>query len=622
MRLTRQIAVRTVGLLTVAATFAGALVWHGHTVFADTTPPPAPANFRLSPGSVTADGTVVLTWDAPSAADVTHYEVYRYPGAALIPTADALTYLGRTENANTYYIDTAPTEGSYHYAVRAVDAAGNAGPLTTWVAITADFPANGTGTITPDSTAPGAPAGLSTGAAYSKTRRVTLTWTASNAPDLWRYLIYRSNGAETKMVAYAEAGTASYAETLTQDGAYTYYIIAQDKTGNASPASGTAAITVDGTSPAVQITAPVAGQSYSPGTALTIAATITENGSGYDPSGVKYYLDGVQLTSPTLPQLASGSHTVKVEVTDRAGNTGSAESTFTVAAAPDTAAPQNLTAPAYRKERNVTLTWQPPLTNAVTQYRVYRTPAGGTATAVGTTPHNVTQFTDTVAADGVYSYHVVAENGTAAGAASAPVTVTVDTVAPTVSIRSPKDGETYRQKGSLSVAVSVADALSGKDPASVRLFLDGAPLSVSTIDLARLTPGAHSLKAEAADRAGNTASQAVSFTVKARTQDDDDDDDDDDEDRDDARQDLIDLLQDLREEIHHGIYKALLKKAENGSIREFVKLVQNQAGKHISPSAAKKLLKAAGERDGDDDDHDGEKKARKHEHKQRGRSHR
>ncbi len=590
---------RSAAVLTTAAFLAGTVLWGARPALADSVAPPAPANMRVSPSGISTDGTAILTWDAAAATDVAYYQIFRYSGAQS-PAASELTYLGRTEDTRTYFIDHAPGEGQFRYAVMAVDQSGNAGQVSAWVGLTVDLPTNGSGNVVPDTTAPDAASAFAAGAAYRKERAVTLTWTGSQAPDLWRYLVYRADGAQApKMIAYVAAGTNTYTDTVTADNSYRYYIIAQDKTGNASAASANASTVVDAAAPVVQITAPVAGQTYLQGSTITIAATITEGAAGYEASAVKYFLDGAQVASPTLnlTGLSIGSHTVKVEVADRAGNVGSAQASFLVnSATVDPTAPRSLTAPQYSKSRSVSLSWSAPASGTVTQYMVYRTTGTGSAVLVGATQATITQYTDMVPADGLYSYYVVASNGTSVGQPSNLAATQVDTVAPTINVGAPISGKRYEKNGTLAVQVTVSDAGSGYEPSAVKLYLDGSALTGSTINLAALSEGSHAFKVEARDRAGNIALKTVSFSVG---QVDDDDEDDDDDHHKAPRRDLLDLLTTLRNKIHHGHFSALWAKAKSGNIKSFEEHVRKHRGKFIDKDAADKLLKALEEHDED-----------------------
>jgi hypothetical protein len=582
---------RSAGLLTAVLLTAGMLAPGPVPAYAaDTVPPAAPTDVIVGPGSVT-NGPVYVSWQAPAETDIAYYQIFRVGSVGATETSE-VTYLGRTTDARTYFFDNLPSEGLFEYTVIAVDTAGNASVAgAPWAAITGDFDANGAGTILPDVTAPAAPGSFHAGAAFSKNKAVALSWTKSSAADLWRYIIYRKDatGALTS-AGYAEATATTFSDTVQTDGAYTYYAAAQDKTGNLSAPSASAAVTVDNIAPAVLVTAPIEGQSYARTGSLTITAAITEEGAGYEPAAVTYYLDGTKLANPTLAlsNLSQGTHTVKVDVTDRAGNTGSDTVHFAMGtASADPNAPQNLTAPVYSKSRTVPLTWSAPSAGTVTQYTVYRTNAAtGQTTKAGITAASVTRFTDTVSADGTYAYYVVAQNGTTISTESNLAVTVVDTAAPVITISTPEDGATYDQSGKLTVAVNVTDA--HRDATRTRFWLDGQSFTATEIDLAGLAAGDHTFRVDAADLAGNTGTEKVTFQVGAGGTGDDEDDDHH------QNQALMTLLMTFQGRIPHGHYTALMAKLRSGHVREFTAQVIKFRGKFIPTDVADALLKEAG----------------------------
>lgn len=509
---------RILGAVTAAALIVGSVSWYGAVpayAETDTTPPAAPAAPTLTPTGVTTDGTVVLTWGAAE-ADIAYYQIFRYGGSAT-PAAGDLTYIGRTDTNISHYIDVVPVEGTFHYAIMAVDTAGNASEASDWESITVNLPANGDA-VEPDVTAPAAPTDLAGTGAYSKITAVTRTFSASADDDLWRYLVYRSEGeGDAELTAYLPADAESLTDTVSADGSYTYYLVAQDTAGNASAPSEPSSIIVDTTAPVVAISSPAAGQSYARSGTLALVAGVTEAGAGYEESAVTFYLDGQLLAAATLDLSvpAAGAHTVRAQVTDRAGNIGSAEATFTIEnAAVSPTAPQNLTGPTYSKSGSVQLSWTAPTEGTVTGYSIYRTAIGALPVLAGTTAAGTVQFTESIATDGLYIYHVVANNNDLASPASNSAVVIVDRVAPAISVASPVSGQ-YRQSQTLAVGITVTDATSGYDPAQVKRFLNGAAFTGSEIVLSQLAVGQHSFSVEATDRAGNTSTVPVLFTVTA-----------------------------------------------------------------------------------------------------------
>ena len=97
------------------------------------------------------------------------------------------------------------------------------------------------------------------------------------------------------------------------------------------------------------------------------------------------------------------------------------------------------------------------------------------------------------------------------------VSVTIDNVAPTVSITSPASGATVT--GNVTITANASDATSGV--ASVSFFVDGSSIGTdpnspysAVWNTAGVTPGSHILQARALDRAGNQGLSAnVTVTV-------------------------------------------------------------------------------------------------------------
>ncbi len=91
------------------------------------------------------------------------------------------------------------------------------------------------------------------------------------------------------------------------------------------------------------------------------------------------------------------------------------------------------------------------------------------------------------------------------------VTGVRDTAPPSITIASP-EAKAYAQPGGLMLDFSAEDPFSGL--ASLTADLDGAPAtSGQAVDLGALAAGTHTLTVTALDRAGNSATKSVTFTV-------------------------------------------------------------------------------------------------------------
>jgi hypothetical protein len=202
----------------------------------------------------------------------------------------------------------AVTDGNHRYRVRAVDAAGNVDPTPAardWVV----------DTTAPDTVFSAGPAaGGLTGA------KVSFSFGSPDSPVTF----------ECALDGAAFATCQSPVALTLADGSHTFAARAKDDHGLVDPSPATRTWTVDGTPPAVSVTAVgTPTKDSTPDVAFTVTgATVIEcrvDGGSF-----------AACTSPFTPAaLTDGSHTVTVRGTDAALNAGSGSTTFMV----DTAAP-------------------------------------------------------------------------------------------------------------------------------------------------------------------------------------------------------------------------------------------------------------------------------------------
>jgi phospholipase C len=185
------------------------------TSYVDDWPPTTPTG--LSAAASTAD-EIDLSWQ-PSTDDVgvVGYEVYRSTGEdfALVSSPSGASYVDTGLSPST----------TYSYEVLALDAAGNASPLTS--AVNATTPAS------TDMDPPTTPTDLTAGS--STPNSVQLTWTASTDDQgVTGYTVFRFDGA-----AYQAIGTVpvpGFSDTgLSSGTTYLYEVDAFDAAGNHSP---------------------------------------------------------------------------------------------------------------------------------------------------------------------------------------------------------------------------------------------------------------------------------------------------------------------------------------------------------------------------------------------------
>ncbi|WP_063777118.1 fibronectin type III domain-containing protein [Streptomyces humi] len=170
----------------------------------------------------------VATWQASSAQDLDHYELWASRGGE--PDPDGPEFLGLPSFTDA----TAEAGTSYTYTVRAVDTAGNVSPVSAPVTVTR-----------PAASAVAAPAGLTATPADAATG---LSWTPSGDPAVTGYHVYRRNVFNGAWTLLGSGPAASYEDTSAPRHKAYYYVAAVDGDGTESAPS--AELTVARLSPA------------------------------------------------------------------------------------------------------------------------------------------------------------------------------------------------------------------------------------------------------------------------------------------------------------------------------------------------------------------------------------
>ncbi|MBI4802892.1 MAG: fibronectin type III domain-containing protein, partial [Elusimicrobia bacterium] len=200
----------------------------GTTYFiVDTIAPDKPLSLNGLPG---AGGAVNLSWSAPAGEKPSAYCLYRDSQPV---TCDIVP---NPADFTGFYADT-PSEGSYTYAVTALDAAGNESALSDAFNITSD-------------STPPAPAVIT---AYNAL--VELTWEPGPGEIPARYRLYRSTYVLTSAIGipYRVIIGTSAQDSPESDGIYYYHVVALDSAGNESGLSNPAEIQYDGAAPVITI---------------------------------------------------------------------------------------------------------------------------------------------------------------------------------------------------------------------------------------------------------------------------------------------------------------------------------------------------------------------------------
>jgi len=236
-------------------------------------------------------------------------------------------------------------------------------------------------------------------------------------------------------------------------------------------------------------------------------------------------LDGVFLDTrrPASPvfflvdtaALAPGSaHHIQAVAFDAAGNTGSAETTVTVA--PDTTPPAlALVVPeSVRRGRPLVADVAASDDGSVDRVELFLDGASAPVASRRFAPFTAAVAT-TALALGDHRLRAVATDGAGNTAISeAPFTVSADDTPPSLVFVSPLAGASVRRGDRLSVSAAVTDDVAVE---SVAYFLDGAPVTADptgfVLDTQALAEGAHTARVVGRDTSGNETERSVEFTV-------------------------------------------------------------------------------------------------------------
>ncbi|PLX95818.1 MAG: hypothetical protein C0621_03135, partial [Desulfuromonas sp.] len=269
------------------------------------------------------------------------------------------------------------------------------------------------------------------------------------------------------------------------EGPHTITVSAVDSVGNTGSAS--IAVTVDTAPPVVTLSAPLSG--YVTTSSPTLIYSVDDGDAV-----VAVTVDGsaVTVNSGEALTLTDGSHTVVVTATDAAGLSDGVTTTITVDTTPPVV---SIAAPLA----GYVTTGTP-----ILDYSVDDASATVTVTVDSSTV-SVADGGSLTLSDGPHTVTVTAVD--AAGlSASATTNVTVDTVAPVVTLTAPVAGSLVTSTPTLFYSVDDVDA-------SVVVTLDGAAVAAVSGDSLTLADGPHTLNVTATDAAGLSGSATVAITV-------------------------------------------------------------------------------------------------------------
>ncbi|WP_119674322.1 beta strand repeat-containing protein [Deinococcus sp. RM] len=234
-----------------------------------------------------------------------------------IDVLSGTTRIGTVTGAQGSVTWAAPN-GNQTLTARAYDRAGNV--TETQISFTVAL-------TTSDTTAP---TGAVTTPAGDLRGQTTVSVTASDTDSGVATVSLYVDGLLSSTQTTGIAGTYTFPVDTTKlsDGNHAITAVITDKAGN-STATPSVTARVNNAAPTVTITNPQNGALLGKNSDLTVKATGTDSTPG-DALTYEYSVDGgtFSATLPALPQ-QDGTHTITVRATDKAGNTGTATSTYT-----------------------------------------------------------------------------------------------------------------------------------------------------------------------------------------------------------------------------------------------------------------------------------------------------
>lgn len=479
----------------------------------DNVAPLAPTNFKAS---TVTDQKVVLTWTAPSAADLAGYNLtYYMEGDSLnttqVPLGKVLTYAitGLTNDKN------------YIITINAIDTSGNS-----------SVPASITATPV-DNVAPAVPVGLKASLG-TKDYSINVSWTANAESDLNGYvLVYQKSGSSLQdSVTLAADAVSAQVENLSPNASYSFKLKAVDKKGNGSALS-TAVSAV-----AKDVTPPSAPAGLGADKADRKVTLSWDQNTEIDLNGyqLEYRKSGITtwtivsaaktLTSYTVSSLVNGTtYEFRMKAKDTTGNWSAYTNIITAVPLDNVppAPPTNFKASTTLTDQKIVLSWSAPSVSDLSGYRLSYAEAGSNTVTEFDLGKVLTYTITGVTNDKSYNLFLCAKD--TSGNFSVPALLTAsprDNVAPIV----PKGLSAAANTVDYSVNLSWSENLepdldyyvvSYQQSGSSVINTENFPAGFIYISISDLTPNAYyNFKVKAVDKSGNASTFCTAVTFKAK----------------------------------------------------------------------------------------------------------
>ncbi|MCA1178232.1 Ig-like domain-containing protein [Pantoea rwandensis] len=441
------------------------------------------------------------------------------------------------------------TDGSHTISVTATDAAGNVGTATNTITFNIDtgVPATVTNLTVSDNV--GATQGTLANGAVTDDNTPTLQGTAEVNAII---TIYDGTTVLGSTTANATTGAWTFTTAALTDGTHPLSVTVKDAAGNISPNSATVSITIDTVAPVAStlvitndvtsVVVPNGGSTNDTTPTLSGTVSAAEVGSRvsiYDNITGTQVLLGTAIVqangswSFTTVALLQGTHPISVTVTDPAGNiSGTTSATVIIDTTPPAAltiaASNNNGSSAVAIPNNGTTNDSTPLLSGTGEAGAKVTVYDGTTLLGTTTVGSNGQWTFTTPTLTNATHTLNATQTDAAGNVSpnASVTLTVDTVAPTVTTLVITN-DSVAPTGTVANGGSTRDTtpvLSGvAERGGIVTIYDGATLLGSVVanattgawsfTTATLVNGSHPISVTVTDTAGNVSTPATATVI-------------------------------------------------------------------------------------------------------------
>ena len=321
--------------------------------------------------------------------------------------------------------------------------------------------------------------------------------------------------AWTSSIDQAIGTGASFSTSLLSTGVHTITASVTDSAGHTGEAQITVTVAAN-TAPNVTISAPADGISVDPGVSVSFTGTASDTHDGDLTASLAWTSSiggsigaGGSFSTATL---ANGTHTITASVTDSGGLTGQAQ--ITVHVVPNTPPGVTITAPtggdsfqegetvsfagssndAEDGDLSASLAWSSNIDGSI------GTGAGFSTSALSEGNHTITAS--------------VTDSGGMPGQAQVAITITAN-APPTVTITAPANGASFDAGVSVGFTGSANDPEDGDRTATLvwNSSIDGEIGTGGSFSTSTLSPGTHTITAEATDSVGFPGSAQITITI-------------------------------------------------------------------------------------------------------------